>query len=96
MLTKLKDVEEACRKITKDSNKFGADAAEIKCYALYSTLPPSQQQKIFESAPPPRFFSQAYNGPPGRKVIISTSILLQTICFCSCNLMKLETLLKHH
>lgn len=36
---------------------------------LYSTLPPQQQQRIFEAAPPGR-----PGGPAGRKIIVSTNI----------------------
>lgn len=41
----------------------------VKVLPLYSTLPPKQQQRIFEDAPdaPP-------GGPPGRKVVVSTNI----------------------
>jgi len=54
----------------KESQNFGSEVAEIKCLPLYSTLPPQQQQKIFEPAPAPR----VPGGPRGRKVIISTNI----------------------
>ncbi len=37
---------------------------------LYSTLPPSQQQKIFAAAPGPA----VPGGAPGRKVVIATNI----------------------
>jgi len=54
----------------KESANFGPEVGEIRCLPLYSTLPPAQQQKIFEPAPPP-----TYNGgPAGRKIIISTNI----------------------
>eukprot|EP00026_Physarum_polycephalum_P004170 Phypoly_transcript_04187.p1 GENE.Phypoly_transcript_04187~~Phypoly_transcript_04187.p1 ORF type:complete len:369 (+),score=90.61 Phypoly_transcript_04187:652-1758(+) len=69
-LTGEEEIEDACRKIMKEAQNFGPDAAEIKCLPLYSTLPPQQQQKIFEPAPPPR----NPGGPPGRKVIVSTNI----------------------
>jgi pre-mRNA-splicing factor ATP-dependent RNA helicase DHX15/PRP43 len=36
---------------------------------LYSTLPPQQQQRIFDPAPGPRG-----DGPPGRKIVVSTNI----------------------
>lgn len=46
------------------------DAGPMKVYALYGTLPPAQQQKIFEKAPAAR----TKDGAPGRKCIISTNI----------------------
>jgi len=42
----------------------------IKIQPLYSTLPPAQQQRIFEAAPPP----VRPGGPPGRKIVVSTNI----------------------
>lgn len=42
----------------------------MKVYPLYGTLPPAQQQRIFEPAPPAR----EKGGRPGRKCIISTNI----------------------
>ncbi len=41
----------------------------MKCIPLYSTLPPLLQQRIFESAPPPK-----PNGAIGRKIVVSTNI----------------------
>ena len=37
---------------------------------LYSTLPPQQQQKIFDTAPP----ATKPGGLPGRKIVVSTNI----------------------
>ncbi len=45
-------------------------AGPIKVLPLYSTLPPAQQQRIFEPAPPPA----VPGGPEGRKIIVSTNI----------------------
>jgi pre-mRNA-splicing factor ATP-dependent RNA helicase DHX15/PRP43 len=42
----------------------------IKVQPLYSTLPPQQQQKIFDPAPPPA----REGGPAGRKIVVSTNI----------------------
>jgi pre-mRNA-splicing factor ATP-dependent RNA helicase DHX15/PRP43 len=42
----------------------------LLCLPLYSTLPPAQQQKIFDPAPPPK----APGAPPTRKVVVSTNI----------------------
>jgi pre-mRNA-splicing factor ATP-dependent RNA helicase DHX15/PRP43 len=41
---------------------------------LYSTLPPREQKKIFDPAPPPN-----KNGIPGRKCIIATNIAESSI-----------------
>jgi len=56
--------------LSKESQNFTPETGELKPIPLYSTLPPAQQQKIFDPAPPPRF----KGGPPGRKVIVSTNI----------------------
>lgn len=57
-------------RLNRESSNFGAEAGELKCLALYSTLPPAQQNKIFEPIGPPRMPGL----PPGRKVVISTNI----------------------
>lgn len=71
-LTGEEEIEDAVRKITMEADEMAreADAGPLKCYALYGTLPPQQQQKIFEPAPPP--FRKG--GRPGRKCIVSTNI----------------------
>ncbi|GAA97825.1 uncharacterized protein L969DRAFT_89610 [Mixia osmundae IAM 14324] len=72
-LTGEEEIEDACRKITieaeqlqQSSNLFGPLVAT----PLYSSLPPQQQQRIFDPAPGPT----RPNGPPGRKVVVSTNI----------------------
>jgi pre-mRNA-splicing factor ATP-dependent RNA helicase DHX15/PRP43 len=69
-LTGEEEIEDACRKISLEVGNLGSEVAELKCIPLYSTLPPSQQQRIFDAPPPPRY----PGGPPGRKVIVSTNI----------------------
>lgn len=71
-LTGEEEIEDACRKIMMEADEMirEADAGPIKVYPLYGTLPPQQQQKIFEPAPKP--FRQG--GRPGRKVIVGTNI----------------------
>lgn len=73
-LTGEEEIEDACRKIraeaddlaTKDPDMCGP----LKVIPLYSSLPPAQQQRIFEAAPPPL----KEGGPPGRKVVVSTNV----------------------
>lgn len=50
-------------------DNLGPEVGELKCIPLYSTLPPQQQQRIFEAAPPAKS-----NGAVGRKVVVSTNI----------------------
>jgi len=71
-LTGEEEIEDACRKINAEVDLLIREAGvgPLKSYALYGTLPPQQQQRIFEPAPPP--FKPG--GPPGRKVVISTNI----------------------
>lgn len=69
-LTGEEEIEDACRKITKEIGQLGAQVGPIKIYPLYSTLPPQQQQRIFDQAPPPL----RPGGPAGRKIIVSTNI----------------------
>lgn len=71
-LTGEEEIEDTCRKIGLEADELvrEADAGPLIVYPLYGTLPPHQQQKIFEPAPPPR----KKGGRPGRKVIVSTNI----------------------
>ena len=71
-LTGEEEIEDACRKITLEADEMirEADAGTLKTLPLYGTLPPYQQQKIFEPAPPAR----KPGGRPGRKCIIATNI----------------------
>jgi len=71
-LTGEEEIEDACRKISLETDEMvrEADAGPMKVYPLYGTLPPAQQQKIFDPAPPPR----RPGGRPGRKCIVATNI----------------------
>lgn len=71
-LTGEEEIEDACRKISLEADEMirEADAGPMKVYPLYGTLPPAQQQRIFEPAPPPR----RPGGRAGRKCIIATNI----------------------
>jgi pre-mRNA-splicing factor ATP-dependent RNA helicase DHX15/PRP43 len=68
------EIEETCRRIKMDADELldhNRDAiGPLSCIPLYSSLPPRQQQRIFDPAPPPR----VPDGPPGRKVIVATNI----------------------
>ncbi|XP_073056816.1 probable pre-mRNA-splicing factor ATP-dependent RNA helicase DEAH2 [Primulina eburnea] len=69
-LTGEEEIEDACRKMTKEIANIGDQVGPVKIVPLYSTLPPAMQQKIFEAAPPP----VVEDGPPGRKIVVSTNI----------------------
>ena len=71
-LTGEEEIEDACRKINLEVDEMirEADAGPLKVYPLYGTLPPQQQQRIFDPAPPAR----KAGGRPGRKCIVSTNI----------------------
>ncbi|KAI7859585.1 P-loop containing nucleoside triphosphate hydrolase protein [Circinella umbellata] len=71
-LTGEEEIEQACRKIKAevDEQIRQTDCGPIKVVPLYSTLPPSAQQRIFDKAPPAR----RPGGTPGRKVVVSTNI----------------------
>ncbi|RAL67173.1 hypothetical protein DID88_007951 [Monilinia fructigena] len=71
-LTGEEEIEDACRKISLEADEMirEADAGPLKVYPLYGTLPPAQQQRIFEPAPQPL----RPGGRPGRKVIVGTNI----------------------
>ena len=73
-LTGEEEIEDACRKIRIEAddlcNAQPDKIGPLSCIPLYSTLPPAQQQRIFDPAPKPR----SPDGPPGRKVVVSTNI----------------------
>ncbi|KAJ7559137.1 hypothetical protein O6H91_04G072000 [Diphasiastrum complanatum] len=69
-LTGEEEIEDACRKITREIQNLGDQVGPVKVVPLYSTLPPAMQQKIFEAAPPPL----KEGGPQGRKIVVSTNI----------------------
>eukprot|EP00887_Chlorella_sp_A99_P003973 scaffold11.g3973.t1 len=50
--------------------QMGEAVGPVKVHPLYSTLPPQQQQRIFDPAPP----AARPGGPAGRKIIVSTNI----------------------
>ncbi|KAF2761500.1 putative Pre-mRNA-splicing factor ATP-dependent RNA helicase PRP43 [Pseudovirgaria hyperparasitica] len=71
-LTGEEEIEDTCRKISLEADELvrEVDAGTMKVYPLYGTLPPQQQQRIFDPAPGPR----KPGGKNGRKVIVSTNI----------------------
>ncbi|KAL6414465.1 pre-mRNA-splicing factor ATP-dependent RNA helicase prp43 [Ilyonectria robusta] len=71
-LTGEDEIEDACRKISLEGDELirEVDAGPLAVYPLYGTLPPHQQQRIFDKAPKPL----RSGGRPGRKVIVSTNI----------------------
>ncbi|KAI0667358.1 pre-mRNA-splicing factor ATP-dependent RNA helicase PRP43 [Trametes maxima] len=73
-LTGEEEIEDACRKIKLEAddlvNQDPDSVGPLICIPLYSSLPPQQQQRIFDAAPP----SRVSGGPPGRKVVVSTNI----------------------
>ncbi|KAJ3553686.1 hypothetical protein NM688_g3478 [Phlebia brevispora] len=73
-LTGEEEIEDACRKIKLKAddllNQDPTSVGPLVCIPLYSSLPPQQQQRIFDPAPEAR----NPDGPPGRKVIVSTNI----------------------
>ncbi|CAE7148396.1 unnamed protein product [Rhizoctonia solani] len=66
-LTGEEEIEDACRKIRLEGEGLSSGGKDgpgpLLVVPLYSSLPPAQQQRIFESAP-----------PGGRKVVVSTNI----------------------
>ncbi|KIM61315.1 hypothetical protein SCLCIDRAFT_25946 [Scleroderma citrinum Foug A] len=73
-LTGEEEIEDACRKIKLEAddlvNQDPESVGPLVCIPLYSSLPPQQQQRIFDPAPAPK----TVDAPPGRKVVISTNI----------------------
>ncbi|KAG5418159.1 PRP43 [Candida metapsilosis] len=71
-LTGEEEIEEACRKIQFEGDDLIREqgCGPLKVYPLYGSLPPNQQQRIFEPAP----VNPVPGGRAGRKVIVSTNI----------------------
>ena len=73
-LTGEEEIEDACRKIKIEAddllNQDPDTVGPLICIPLYSSLPPAQQQRIFDPPPPRR----NPDSPAGRKVIVSTNI----------------------
>ncbi|GMQ00374.1 hypothetical protein CsSME_00047484 [Camellia sinensis var. sinensis] len=69
-LTREEEIEDVCRKMTKEIGNMGDACGPVKAVPLYSTLPPALEQKIFEPAPTPL----TVGGPPGRKIVVSTTL----------------------
>ncbi|KAI9790907.1 MAG: DEAH-box ATP-dependent RNA helicase prp43 [Peltula sp. TS41687] len=71
-LTGEEEIEDTVRKLSLEVDELirEADGGPMKVYPLYGTLPPAQQQRIFDPAPPPR----TKGGRPGRKCIVATNI----------------------
>lgn len=69
-LTGEDEIEDAVRKISLEGDQLIREqgCGPLSVYPLYGSLPPHQQQRIFDPAP------ESHNGRPGRKVIISTNI----------------------
>jgi len=68
-LTGEEEIENACLQIREDCKALGDTVGKLLVVPLYSSLPPQQQQKIFDKAPGPNS-----KGIPGRKVVVSTNI----------------------
>lgn len=70
-LTGQQEIETACQQIQDQIDSMDPKTVgPLAVYPLYSTLPPAQQQRIFDAAPNPRF----PGGPAGRKIVVSTNI----------------------
>lgn len=71
-LTGEEEIEDTIRKINLEADQMVQEmgTGPLKVYPLYGSLPPQQQQKVFEPAPPP----YKPGDKPGRKVIVSTNI----------------------
>ncbi|KAF9476307.1 P-loop containing nucleoside triphosphate hydrolase protein [Pholiota conissans] len=72
-LTGEQEIEDACRKIKLEAddliNQDPSSVGPLVCIPLYSSLPPQQQQRIFDAPP-----AAIKGSPPGRKVVVSTNI----------------------
>lgn len=68
-LTGQEEIEEACKRVKREIEKLEKNAGQLVCIPLYSSLPPTQQERIFDPAPP-----TTEETGIGRKVVIATNI----------------------
>lgn len=68
-LTGEDEIETVCKQIQEDMDGEGDKVGNLLVVPLYSTLPPHQQQRIFDPAPP-----KNKKGIPGRKIVVATNI----------------------
>lgn len=72
-LTGEEEIEDSCRKIkieVDDLFNSNPDAVgPMTCIPLYSSLPPQQQQRIFDPAP-----VNTKGSAPGRKCVVATNV----------------------
>ena len=68
-LTGEEEIELACSEVREKIRELGDDVGIANVIPLYSTLPPNQQQRIFDNPP-----GKNAKGIPGRKIIIATNI----------------------
>ncbi|KUI53319.1 putative pre-mRNA-splicing factor ATP-dependent RNA helicase prp43 [Cytospora mali] len=66
-LTGEEEIEDACRRIRLEVDEMlrESDVGPMACYPLYGTLPPHQQQRIFDKAPAPLKPGIVYVVDPG-------------------------------
>jgi len=69
-LTGEAEIEEACYRLKHEAQGMAKELGTLDPRPLYSSLPPRQQRRIFDPAPPP----SVPGGQPGRKVVVSTNI----------------------
>ncbi|EZG83925.1 putative pre-mRNA splicing factor ATP-dependent RNA helicase, partial [Gregarina niphandrodes] len=69
-LTGEEEIDQMKKALDRDSSRMWSTRGELRSIPLYSSLPPAQQQRIFEPAPT----SERPGQPEGRKCIIATNI----------------------
>lgn len=69
-LTGEEEIDQMKKALERDSMSMREKCGELMVVPLYSSLPPNQQQRIFEPAPGPRY----PGGPSGRKCVIATNV----------------------
>mmetsp|Transcript_2018 Transcript_2018/g.4549 ORF Transcript_2018/g.4549 Transcript_2018/m.4549 type:complete len:719 (-) Transcript_2018:172-2328(-) len=69
-LTGQQEIEDCCARLEEEAESMTDEMGDLVPIPLYASLPPRQQQRIFDDAPGPRI----KGGRPGRKVVVSTNI----------------------
>ncbi|GBG23781.1 ATP-dependent RNA helicase dhx8, partial [Hondaea fermentalgiana] len=69
-LTGQQEIEDCCARLEEEAESMTEEMGALCPVPLYASLPPRQQQRIFDTPPGPTI----PGGRPGRKVVVSTNI----------------------
>jgi len=69
-LTGQQEIEDCCARLAEENENCNLEVGELVAIPLYASLPPRQQERIFDDPPGPK----VKGGRPGRKIVVATNI----------------------